>query len=337
MTREIINKGSSANDGTGDTLRSFATKTNNNFSELYNILGGDSAVRNVKFGSNQLIFDGASLLDAHETTLAVTTPTQSNVITFPDSSGDVILTTAHQTLTNKKLVSPTLVHADIYDSAGANNHYELIPPTSAGMAKNISLNIPTLVDSDTFVFNAHTATLTNKTLTSPVLTTAKLSTSLNDTNGNELIKVTATGSAVNEITLANAAAAGTPGPASPSITATGGSTHIGLKLVGKGTGSVELAKAAFSSATITSNGTASTAATLIICNKSTALAVVLDDGTTVGEYKIFTNKNSGAATVTPANFAQGTSFALAQNDGCQCVWDGAKWFLVGNQGEITIA
>ena len=90
-------------------------------------------------------------------------------------------------------------------------------------------------------------------------------------------------------------------------------------------------------ATMTSSGTASVAATLIICNKSTALAVILDDGTTVGEYKIFTNKNSGAATVTPANFAQGTSFALAQNDGCQCVWDGANWFLVGNQGEITIA
>ena len=188
-----------------------------------------------------------------------------------------------------------------------------------------------------FVFKDHAVTMTNKTLTTPAITTPRITTSIDDASGNELIKVTATGSAVNEITLANAAAAGTPGPASPSITATGGSTHIGLKLVGKGTGSVELAKAAFSSATMTSSGTASTAATLIICNKSTAIAVILDDGTTVGEYKIFTNKNSGAATVTPANFAQGTSFALAQNDGCQCVWDGANWFLVGNQGEITIA
>ena len=105
----------------------------------------------------------------------------------------------------------------------------------------------------------------------------------------------------------------------------------------KGTGSVELNKAAFSSSTITSNGAASTAATLIIGNKGSALAVSLADGTTVGEYKIFTNKGAGAMTVTPSNFAQGSTFALAQNDGCTCIWDGSNWFLVGNQGEVTVA
>ena len=42
-------------------------------------------------------------------------------------------------------------------------------------------------------------------------------------------------------------------------------------------------------------------------------------------------------TVTPSNFAQGTSFALAQFDGCTCIWDGTNWYLVGNQGEITLA
>ena len=45
-----------------------------------------------------------------------------------------------------------------------------------------------------------TETLTNKTLTSP-----KIGTSILDTNGLELALITATGSAVNEITLANAA------------------------------------------------------------------------------------------------------------------------------------
>jgi len=47
---------------------------------------------------------------------------------------------------------------------------------------------------------AGTQTLTNKTLTSP-----KIGTSILDTNGNELALLTATSSAVNEITLANAA------------------------------------------------------------------------------------------------------------------------------------
>jgi len=54
-----------------------------------------------------------------------------------------------------------------------------------------------------------------------------------DTNGNELLKVTATASAVNELTLANAATGG-----APTLTASGSDTNIGMKLVGKGTGEV---------------------------------------------------------------------------------------------------
>ena len=54
-----------------------------------------------------------------------------------------------------------------------------------------------------------------------------------DTNGNELIKVTATASAVNEVTLANAATGN-----APTLTASGDDTNIGFKLVAKGTGEV---------------------------------------------------------------------------------------------------
>lgn len=54
-----------------------------------------------------------------------------------------------------------------------------------------------------------------------------------DTNGNELLKVTATASAVNEVTLANAATGGTP-----TFTASGDDTNIGMKFVSKGTGEV---------------------------------------------------------------------------------------------------
>ena len=73
-----------------------------------------------------------------------------------------------------------------------------------------------------------TQTLTNKTLTSP-----KIGTDIQDTSGNELIKLTATGSAVNEITLANAAA-----DTDPRITLSGGSTNIGLEVLPKGTGAL---------------------------------------------------------------------------------------------------
>jgi len=71
-----------------------------------------------------------------------------------------------------------------------------------------------------------TQTLTNKTLTSP-----KIGTSILDTGGNELINLTATGSAVNEFTIANAAT----GVAGPVLSATG-ETNVGININPKGTG-----------------------------------------------------------------------------------------------------
>lgn len=70
-------------------------------------------------------------------------------------------------------------------------------------------------------------------LASPVLTTPKVVTSINDTSGNELISVTSTASAVNQINVTNSAA-GT----GPTLSAIGGDTNINLTLTGKGTGGV---------------------------------------------------------------------------------------------------
>ena len=61
-----------------------------------------------------------------------------------------------------------------------------------------------------------------------------LSSGINDVNGNELVRVTATAAAVNEITVANAAAG-----AAPVISATGNDANISLNLAGKGTGVVQ--------------------------------------------------------------------------------------------------
>lgn len=58
---------------------------------------------------------------------------------------------------------------------------------------------------------------------------------INDTNGNEEVKFTATGSAVNEFTIANAITA-----SEPTLSVTGGDTNIGLKLTPKGTGKVQI-------------------------------------------------------------------------------------------------
>jgi hypothetical protein len=60
-----------------------------------------------------------------------------------------------------------------------------------------------------------------------------LSTGISDVNGNELLSVSAMASAVNEITVTNAAIGGTP-----SLSATGNDVNISLNLLAKGTGVV---------------------------------------------------------------------------------------------------
>jgi hypothetical protein len=75
-----------------------------------------------------------------------------------------------------------------------------------------------------------TQTLTNKTLTAP-----KIGTSILDTNGNELFLLTATASAVNELTYANADTGN-----KPTFTATGDDTDIGVSIQPKGSGTVTI-------------------------------------------------------------------------------------------------
>ena len=86
---------------------------------------------------------------------------------------------------------------------------------------NIDSTVATLIGSQT---------LTNKTLTSP-----KIGTNILDVNGLELLNLTATSSAVNELTLANAATGN-----NPTFTASGGDTNIGISILPKGSGKITL-------------------------------------------------------------------------------------------------
>jgi hypothetical protein len=88
-------------------------------------------------------------------------------------------------------------------------------------------------------------TLTNKTLTAPILD------EINDSNGNEEIIFTTTASAVNEITIANAATSN-----SPNISVTGDDTNIGLSVSTKGTGLILFNDGAYNAdATLTDGAT----------------------------------------------------------------------------------
>ena len=393
MTRQNISIGTSANDGTGDTLRSAGQKINENFAEIYETLSGDSSKisASVSFQDSAIRYLG-SPNDAHETFLRVVTPTADRDITFPNDTGTVLLDSSTNTIKNKtiniadntitatttigstavnlggsattfagisSLQTETLTNATgnllvnshtyitefrgggstegmIQLNCAVNSHGQIIrsAPHSVGATNTLILPGGSTIgnDSATLLSDIGTQTIRNKTLAANLLNEPKIGKAINDSSGNQLISFTKTASAVNHVNVTNKNTSN-----HPIIGAAGDDTNINLTLSGKGKGSVAISKAAYVHDDITANGAADSAATLIIGNKGSALAVTLGDGTTTGEFKIFTNKGAGAMTVTPTNFAGGASFELAQNEGTTCIWDGSNWFLIGNQSVMTIS
>jgi|TARA_R100001530_G_scaffold6519_3_gene7588 hypothetical protein len=144
-----------------------------------------------------------------------------------------------------------------------------------------------------------TQTLTNKTLTSPAIGTSIL-----DTNGNELIKITATGSAENEFTVA----AGASGNG-PTLSSTGSSdSNIDINITPAGTGDVVLGADtvkvgdAAAAAVLTSNG----AGTLTVTTGGTTdLVLSTNSGTNSGTFTI-TDAANGAMTMAPNGYGKFT-------------------------------
>ena len=208
----------------------------------------------------------------------------------------VVTTTGTQTLTNKTLtnviLTPTATTAGkIEFLEGTNNGTNKVTLIGPASSADVTVTLPAA--TDTLVGKATTDTLTNKTLTAP-----KIGTSILDTNGNELFLLTATGSAVNELTYANAATGN-----KPSFTATGGDTNIGVSIQPKGSGTVTIDALTFPAA----DGSADQ---ILTTNGSGVLSFVDNSGGTswvavktanytasAGE-GVFANTTSGAWTLT---------------------------------------
>lgn len=308
MTRQNINIGTNANDGTGDTLRSAGTKINQNFQEIYTQLGGDSSTLSTRVTiiDSAVVFEGFSA-DVNETKLIAIDPTADRTVSLPNATGTIVLKDTTDTLTNKTLTAPVI--------STISNTGTITLPTS----------------TDTLVGRATTDTLTNKTITTPTITRPIIQDTVKDSAGAVMIDFVSTASAVNHVKVTNNSTSN-----DPIVAASGDDANINLKLTSKGKGAVEVSKMAYTAATMTASGIVDSDATLIICNSGSTLALDLSNGTTVGEFKIFTNKNSGKAVVTPQNFTGSLSaFEVPQNRATQCVWDGTNWFMINGSDSTT--
>jgi hypothetical protein len=272
-------------DGTADATRGFYLKLTS--------AGSLTATRVVTLGPNTV----------SKVWLIENATTGSQIITIKQGSGDTI---------NIANGSKSMV---ITDGAGAGAAVFDANPTESGgdvtgPGSSTNLNIATFngttgkviqdggkaLPTGAVIGTSDTQTMTNKTMTSP-----RIGTNIQDTNGLELMNLTATASAVNEITLANAATGN-----NPTITPSGNDANVGLNVAPKGTGEFNVTTS-FMSGVFSDRVTA-------LGNTGTAKTIDCDDG------NVFTATLNGNATLTLATpntvSSRATSFTLVlTNDG----------------------
>src|SRR6056300_677202 len=124
MPRQVLNRGTIANDGTGDTLRTATLKIQQNFDEIYNKLGdGQSLMSLMDFDSDAIVFEGRSA-NNFQLRLRSDDPTADREVRIPNYDGALVMDSATQTLSNKTLLSPIISTPSINDTS-SNHRYVL--------------------------------------------------------------------------------------------------------------------------------------------------------------------------------------------------------------------
>ena len=265
-------------------------------SQIITIKQGSGATVDVANGSKVMVVTdgagaGAAVFNANPTEVGGT-------VTSVGGTGTVnwITLTGTVTSSGNLTLGGTLANVDLTTQVTGTlpvaNGGTGITSFGAGIADWLgtpsSANLATAVTDETgsglVVFNV-----------SPALTSPAITTGINDANTNEILKFSATGSAVNEITLANAATGG-----NPSLSATGTDTNVGLDVSPKGTGEFNVTTS-FMSGVFSDR-------VFAIGNTGTAVTIDCDDG------NVFTATLTGNCTFTLASANstsnRATSFTL---------------------------
>ena len=218
---------------TGENAGTWGTKTNTNLQIIEQISGGFSA-QSIAGGAQTTdlsVSDGSTgAVMAHRMIEFTGTITGNQIVTIPlDAQTFYFLrnsTSGAYTVQFKYITGS----GDTFTFGATDKGDQLVFATGND---GTNPDIYTLGFGDGDVTLTGTQTLTNKTLTSP-----KIGTSILDTNGNELALLTATGSAVNEFTIANAATGN-----GPTLSSTG-ETNVDININPKGSGVLKSGSAA---------------------------------------------------------------------------------------------
>ena len=192
MAYQKVGIGSTANDGTGDTLRVGADKINENFEDLFAKINGVA---------NSDIADGTALSSAGVVLTTSTDTLTNKTLTAPTINGVVGGTATSQTITAITTAGITgtggaleitpannvleirgdgsSVEGQIQLNCHVNSHGQKIKAQPHSTSTTNTMLLPQGADS-TLVSRVSIDTLSNKTLASPVLTTPEINDSSSD-------------------------------------------------------------------------------------------------------------------------------------------------------------
>ena len=326
MAYQAIGRGTSANDGTGDDLRTGAGKVNANFVEVYTALGTGTAL--------------TTGISADASTVTLTAPTINGVVGGTTTSQTITTLTTEgiQNATGELEITAANQVVEIQgggSNSGAitlnceqNSHGQKIiaQPHSAGVTNTLTLPAG---GNGELVSTVATQTLTNKTMTGAIMTSPVLTTpQIEDTSSDHQYVFAVSELAADRTVTLPLLAADDEFVFKDHTQTLTNKTLTSATLTGL-FGSVQ---------SLTGAGAVDLTNTVTEITSTAADALTLANGT-VGQIKVITMiVDGGDATLTPTTFAGGTTITFNDaGDSVILVYNTTVgWVAVANQG-ATIA
>ena len=337
MAYQALGLGSSANDGTGDDLRTGGDKINDNFVEIYTKLGTGTALTSgisadathVTLTSpkiNAIEFEG-STADAHETTLGVTDPTADRTITLPDATGNVLLDSKAEFGNGGSITDDSQKsYLAFAKTASAVNHVTVRNAATGGNAAAATSTAPHLESTGTDT-NVDLGLLPKGT----GIVTVR---SVGGANNQGMIRLNCENNTHGQTLMSQPHASSDSGFFQLPKSSTAGNARATPDILLSGDKTVGTTEAV-------NSATALSLDTMIseLTTAGSGLAMTLANGV-VGQVKIITMvvDGGGTATLTPATFANGSTIAFdAINETVMLVYANTiGWVVVSNSG-ATVA